>query len=128
MICVPDIAVHERRMKPSNLKTTTNTNTNTNTSKHAHIRSGNELSKKQKTIEISQDTSDFLLLACDGVAEVLDNNVDVISYVRDCIAVEISTGKKTISYANISRQLIEYAHGLYSTDNISVIVAPLILS
>lgn len=107
--------MHERRLTP-----------HTGISlKHAHVHTGNELSKKHK---IDTDSSDILLLACDGVAEVIDDNVKVISHVRECIAKEKASGKRSISYSDISRKLIEHAHGLFSTDNISVIVAPLQLS
>lgn len=96
VICVPDIAIYERT------------------------------SRKMPTVGSEVDTSDLIILACDGIAEVIDDNVEVVRIARELVNTEIARkGFAGIRYSNISRKLIQHAIKMNSTDNISVITAPL---
>ena len=81
---------------------------------------------------------DLLVLACDGIFDVMDN-VTVIENVRDIIhqmeilnekadMIDSSTPTKArgvIKYSDVARILIRSCLALQSTDNMSVAIIPL---
>ena len=67
-----------------------------------------------------QHTDKFVVLACDGLWDIMTNQ-DVVNYVLDT-CYDISTNMRINKKINVAKRLAEYAIAKGSTDNVSVIV------
>lgn len=106
VICVPDVAIYRRTHQ-------------------LNLGGGNGAAAVADS-PADLDTSDLIILACDGVAEAMDDNVDVVRVVRDMVNEErVRRGAHGVRYSEVARRLIKRSVSMRSTDNISVIVAPL---